>query len=276
MQLRLSGWSKNLNADFMSELFIYIKFLDIVDIFFVAILLYELYSLVRGTVTFSIFLGIFIVFMVWVVVRALKMELLGSILSQLFGVGMIAIIVVFQQEIRRFLLMLGNSYRTNKKISIESIFSGRFRNISPAGIKSIVDSCIQMSKTKTGALIVICRENELKEYVRTGEFIDAEIRTDLINSIFFKNSPLHDGACIVASNRIQAVRCILPVSSSQEISPALGLRHRAAIGMSEVTDAFTIVVSEETGRISITESGKLMENVSPDELFRILQAEEKH
>ena len=260
----------------MSELFIYIKFLDIVDIFFVAILLYELYSLVRGTVTFSIFLGIFIVFMVWVVVRALKMELLGSILSQLFGVGMIAIIVVFQQEIRRFLLMLGNSYRTNKKISIESIFSGRFRNISPAGIKSIVDACIQMSKTKTGALIVISRENELKEYVRTGEFIDAEIRTDLISSIFFKNSPLHDGACIVASNRIQAVRCILPVSSSQEISPALGLRHRAAIGMSEVTDAFTIVVSEETGRISITESGKLMENVSPDELFRILQSEEKH
>lgn len=259
----------------MSDFFIHIKFLDLLDILFVAVLFYELYSLVRGTVTFSIFIGIFIVFIAWVVVRALKMELLGSLLSQLFGVGMIAIIVVFQQEIRRFLLMLGNSYRTNKKISIGSIFSGQFRNISPTGIKSIVDACIQMSKSKTGALIVISRENELKEYVRTGEFIDAEIRTDLICSIFFKNSPLHDGACIVSSNRIQAVRCILPVSYSQEISPSLGLRHRAAIGMSEITDAFTIVVSEETGRISVTENGKLTENVTPDELFRILQSEEK-
>ena len=259
----------------MTELFIHLKFLDILDILFVAILFYELYSLVRGTVTFSIFLGIFIVFVAWVIVRALKMELLGSILSQLFGVGIIALIVVFQQEIRRFLLMLGNSYRTNKKISIESFLSGQFRNISPAGIKSIVDASVQMSKTKTGALVVISRANELKEYVRTGEFIDAEIRTDLITSIFFKNSPLHDGACIIASNRIQAVRCILPVSYSQEINPALGLRHRAAIGMSEVTDAFTIVVSEETGMISITESGKLIENVSPDELFSILQADQK-
>ncbi len=260
----------------MSEFFIHIKFLDVLDILFVAILFYELYNLVRGTVTFSIFLGIFIVFVAWVVVRALKMELLGSILSQLFGVGIIALIVVFQQEIRRFLLMLGNSYRTNSRISLGSLISSQFRNISPGGIKSIVDACIQMAKTKTGALIVISRENELKEYVRTGEFIDAEIRTDLICSIFFKNSPLHDGACIVASNRIQAVRCILPVSSSQEISPSLGLRHRAAIGMSEVTDAFTIVVSEETGKISVTESGKLIENVSPDELFRILQPEQKN
>ena len=260
----------------MIDLFIHVKFLDLLDILFVAILFYELYSLVRGTVTFSIFLGIFIVFVVWVVVRALKMELLGSILSQLFGVGMIALIVVFQQEIRRFFLMLGNSYRNNKKISINSLLSGQFRNISPSGIKSIVDACIAMSKSKTGALIVISRDNELKEYIRTGEFIDAEIRTDLIASIFFKNSPLHDGACIVSSNRLQAVRCILPVSSSQEISPSLGLRHRAAIGMSEVTDAFTIVVSEETGRISITENAKLVENVSPDELFRILQSDHKN
>jgi uncharacterized protein (TIGR00159 family) len=214
------------------------------------------------------------IFIAWVVVRALKMELLGSILSQLFSVGMIALIIVFQQEIRRFLLMLGNSYRTNKRISIESIFSGRFRHISPVGVKSVVDACIRMAKTKTGALIVICRENELKEYVRTGEFIDAEIRTDLICSIFFKNSPLHDGACIVAANRIQAVRCILPVSSSQEINPELGLRHRAAIGMSEVTDAFTIIVSEETGKISIAENGKLVENISLDELFRILQSDQ--
>ncbi|HWS00407.1 MAG TPA: diadenylate cyclase CdaA [Prolixibacteraceae bacterium] len=259
----------------MTELFIHFKFLDLLDILFVAILFYELYNLVRGTVTFSIFLGIFIVFMVWVVVRALKMELLGSILSNLFGVGFLALIVVFQQEIRRFLLMLGNSYRNNKRISIESLFSGQFRNISPAGIKSIVDACIQMSKTKTGALIVISRENELKEYVRTGEFIDSEIRTDLVSSIFFKNSPLHDGAAIVVSNRIQAVRCILPVSSSQEIKPSLGLRHRAAIGMSEVTDAFIIIVSEETGRISIAENGKLIENISPDELFRVLQSDHK-
>ncbi|MCE1199688.1 MAG: diadenylate cyclase, partial [Marinilabiliales bacterium] len=197
----------------MTELFIHLKILDVLDILFVSVLFYELYRLVRGTVTFSIFLGIFIVFVVWVVVKALKMELLGSILSELFGVGIVALIVVFQPEIRRFLLMLGNSYRNNKKVSIESLFTGQFRNISPAGVKSIADACIQMAQNGTGALIVISRENELQEYIRTGEYIDAEISTDLSSNIFCKNSPLHDGAGIIVSNRIRAVRCILPVSS---------------------------------------------------------------
>jgi len=129
-----------------------------------------------------------------------------------------------------------------------------------------------MSKSKTGALIVITRGNELKEYVQTGELLDAELSAELLKSIFFKNAPLHDGAVIIGTNRIRAARCILPVSQNQEIAPALGLRHRAAIGITEQTDAFTIVVSEETGRISITENGKIKEDIVPEDLFKILES----
>ena len=257
----------------MIDLFIHIRLLDLIDILVVAIIMYELYLLVRGTVTYSIFLGIFIVFVVWLVVRALKMELLGSILGQLFGVGVIAIIIVFQQEVRKFLLMLGNRYRNNKKITIENLFSGPYNNaVTESGLYAIVESCQAMSKSKTGALIVITRGNELKEYVQTGELLDAELSAELLKSIFFKNAPLHDGAVIIGTNRIRAARCILPVSQNQEIAPALGLRHRAAIGITEQTDAFTIVVSEETGRISITENGKLKEDIVPEDLFKILES----
>jgi diadenylate cyclase len=255
----------------MTELFIHVRFLDLIDILLVAIILYELYRLVRGTVTFSIFLGIFIVFVVWLVVRALKMELLGSILGQLFGVGVIAIIIVFQQEVRKFLLMLGNRYRANKKLSLDNLFSDQFSSVSETGLRAIVDSCQDMSQSRTGALIVISRGNELKEYIQTGEVIDAEITAELLKSIFFKNAPLHDGAVIIGSNRIKAARCILPVSQSQEITPSFGLRHRAAIGLTEQTDALTIVVSEETGKISISKNGMLREDISADDLFKMLE-----
>lgn len=256
----------------MTELFLHVRFLDLIDILLVAFLLYELYRLVRGTVTFSIFLGIFIVFVVWLAVRALKMELLGSILGQLFGVGVIAIIIVFQQEVRKFLLMLGNRYRANKKLSFENLFTDQFSSVSESGLRAIVDSCQDMSQSRTGALIVISRGNELKEFIQTGERIDAEITAELLKSIFFKNAPLHDGAVIIGSNRVKAARCILPVSQSQEITPSFGLRHRAAIGLTEQTDALTIVVSEETGKISISENGKLREDISADDLFKMLES----
>jgi len=258
----------------MIDLFIHVRFLDVIDILFVAIIFYEIHKLVKGTVAFNIFMGIFIIFVVWLVVRSLKMELLGSILGQLFGVGVIAIIIVFQQEVRRFLLMLGSRYRANRKFSLEHLFSSQFKLASAASLHAIVEACGQMSDNRTGALIVLARESELREYVETGETIDAAISSELIKSIFFKNSPLHDGAVIISLNRIKAARCILPVSQNLELSPALGLRHRAAIGVSEQTDAFVIVVSEETGRISFASNSLITEDISADELFKVL--ENKH
>ena len=203
------------------------------------------------------------------------MELLGSILGQLFGVGVIAIIIVFQQEVRRFLLMLGSRYRSNRQFSLENLFSNQFKVASEASLRAIVDACRQMSENRVGALIVLARESELREYVETGEIIDAEISTELIKSIFFKNSPLHDGAMIISLNRIKAARCILPVSQKLELSPVLGLRHRAAIGISEQTDAYVIVVSEETGRISMSSGGDLNEDISSDQLFKDLEISHK-
>ena len=159
------------------------------------------------------------------------MELLGNILGQLFGVGVIAIIIVFQQEVRRFLLMLGSRYRANRKFSFENLFSNQFKFASESNLHAIVDACRQMSLSRTGALIVLARESELVEYIESGETIDADISAELIKNIFSKNAPLHDGAVIIRLNRIKAARCILPVSQNLEISPVLGLRHRAAIGI---------------------------------------------
>jgi len=259
----------------MIDLFITVRFLDLLDILLVAIIFYEIYKLVKGTVAFNIFMGIFIIFVVWLVVKSLKMELLGSILGQLFGVGVIAIIIVFQQEVRRFLLMLGSRYRANKKFSLENLFSSQFKLASESSLRAIVEACRQMSQNSVGALIVLSRESELREYVETGEVLDAEISVELLKSIFFKNAPLHDGAVIISLNRIKAARCILPISQQLEISPVLGLRHRAAIGISEQTDAYVIVVSEETGHISISRGGEINENISSEELFKILETSRK-
>jgi diadenylate cyclase len=258
----------------MISLFIHIRLLDLIDILLVTIIFYKIYNLVKGTVAFNIFMGIFIIFVVWLVVRALQMELLGSILGQLFGVGVIAIIIVFQQEVRRFLLMLGSTYRANRKISLENIFPSHLKYASESSLHAIVDACRQFSSSRTGALIVLARESELIEYVESGEKIDADISTELLKNIFFKNAPLHDGAVIIRLNRIKAARCILPVSQSPGISPVLGLRHRAAVGITEQTDAYVIVVSEETGHISAANNGKLKEEISADELFKILETRE--
>ncbi len=255
----------------MINLFIQFRFLDVIDILLVSFIFFEIYRLVKGTVALNIFLGIFIIFLAWLIVRAFKMELLGSILGQLFGVGVIAIIIVFQQEVRRFLLMLGTRHRTNRRFSLENLFSGQLKFASETTLHDIVDACRQMSLNKTGALIVLSRENELTEYIESGQIIDADVSSELLKNIFFKNAPLHDGAVIISLNRIKAARCILPISQNLEISPVLGLRHRAAIGISEQTDAYVIVISEETGRISTSTNGTLREGISADELFKILE-----
>jgi len=196
------------------SLFIQFRFLDVIDVLLVSFIFFEIYRLVKGTVALNIFLGIFIIFIVWLVVKALKMELLGSILGQLFGVGVIAMIIVFQQEVRRFLLMLGSRYRANKRFSFENLFSGQLKYASEASLHAIVDACRQMSLTKTGALIVLSRESELAEYIESGQNIDADISTELLRNIFFKNAPLHDGPIIVKLNPKKATRFIFPITQN--------------------------------------------------------------
>lgn len=258
----------------MTELFITIRFLDFLDVLLVAFLLYELYMLIKGTVAFNIFMGIFIVYLVWLVVKALNMELVSTILGQLFGVGVLALIVVFQQEIRKFLLLLGSRYQANNKFSFENLFPQHFKSTTESSLRAIVDACQDMARTKTGALIVIARSTELREFAETGEIIDAGITAELLKSIFYKNAPLHDGAVIIVGNRVRAARCILPVSAKKNLRPSLGLRHRAALGMSEQTDAYVVTVSEETGRISVAHNGQLDENLTVENLFKKL--EENH
>ncbi|MDD2636609.1 MAG: diadenylate cyclase CdaA [Bacteroidales bacterium] len=240
----------------MLTAFIHIRFLDILDIFLVAFLLYQLYRLLKGTAAMRIFAGIFIIYLAWLLVKAMKMELIGSIMGQVIGVGMIALIVVFQQEIRQFLLMIGNKYV--KGGAFRLLRNSRFQSgYSSANIDRITMAAIEMSKTKTGALMVISRDASLKIFAETGEIINSDINTQLIKSIFYKDSPLHDGAVLICDNKITAAKCILPVSSAPELPKGYGLRHRAGLGMTEVTDTIVIVVSEQTGHISVARSGRI-------------------
>lgn len=254
------------------SLFITIRFLDILDILLVAFLLYQLYMLIKGTVAFNIFIGLFVVYLFWLLIRALNMELLDTLMGQFLGVGVLALIVVFQQEIRRFLLIIGSNNQVNRLLRVEKLFSSdHIKSASKQQIKMVVDACSKMARTKTGALIVIAQKSELQEYVRTGEKINGRISDALIEAIFFKNAPLHDGAMVLIGNKIAAARCILPVTQKRDLDPNLGLRHRAAVGVTEQTDAVAIIVSEESGHISIARAGHVQVNISLTELSRILE-----
>jgi len=257
----------------MIDLFIKIRILDVIDILLVAYLMFQVYLLIRGTVAMNIFIGILSVYLLWIIVKALNMQLLGSILGQVIGVGVIALIVVFQQEIRRFLIYIGNQYFSRNRFSFEKVFPGAFTGTPPVRIKSIVKACINMAKTKTGALIVIGRKSELSVYSETGDILEASTSSRLIESVFNKNSPLHDGAVIIVNDRIVAARCVLPVSENPNLPPDYGLRHRAALGMAENTDSLIIIVSEQTGFISIAENGKIRANIDPKELSFKLEEE---
>lgn len=255
----------------MTEAFITIRFLDLIDILLVAFLLYELYLLIRGTAAFSIIMGLFIFYMVWIVVKSLNMELMSSLLGQLVGIGALALVIVFQPEIRKIFLLLGTRYNLNRTFAIENIFSKEKNEDSDRKIKEIVMACETMSRSYTGALIVLVNKSELKEFVETGEKIDAPVSEALLQTIFFKNSPLHDGAVIIQDGKILAARCVLPVSSKELSNPQLGLRHRAAMGISQATDAQVIIVSEETGKLAYAYNGKIHEDVNPIELTRLIE-----
>jgi diadenylate cyclase len=251
----------------MLPLFIEIGVFDVIDVLLVAYLMYQVYMLIRGTVAMNIFIGILSFYLLWIIVKALEMQLLGSILGQIIGVGVIAMIIVFQQEIRRFLIYIGNQYFSRNRLSLEKVIPINITPQPKVKIKSIIKAVINMAKTKTGALVVIARKSELSVYAETGDSINAETSSRLIESIFNKESPLHDGALIINGDRIMAARCVLPVSENLNLPPNYGLRHRAALGLSENTDALTIIVSEQTGKVSIAESGKLLTDVGAKELM---------
>ena len=253
-------------------LFISIRILDIIDILLVALLLYQIYVLIRGTVAINIFMGIFSLYLFWVIVKALNMELLSSILGQIIGVGVIALIIVFQQEVRRFLLLIGTRYFSKNKFSIERLFRIKTeRYDTPVNIEAIVRACRNLAEQKTGALIVISKKSNLQLYAETGDTINAETSSRLVENIFFKNSPLHDGAMIIQNNLIHAVRCILPLSEKTDLPASYGLRHRAAVGISEITDALVVVVSEETGKISFVKDGIIDVQLTPLKLREALE-----
>lgn len=256
------------------NLFITFRWLDAIDILLVSILLYQLYKLVQGTVAINIILGIVSIFLLWKAVEALEMKLLSEILGKFIGVGVIAIIIVFQQEIRKFLLVVGTSRFIQKAGKSKSLFNFSSET-EKTDINAIVRSCRHMGESKTGALIIVTTQNSLDFYVKTGETVDSKVSTRVIESIFYKNSPLHDGAVIITNNRIIAARCVLPVTENPEFPPHLGMRHRAAVGITEQSDALGIIVSEQTGEISFAKNGKIRYNVKPEELKVLLESELK-
>ncbi len=254
----------------MNFIFETIGIIDLIDIALVALLIFQVYKMVRGTVAVNIFYGVFLIYLLWLVVRALNMQLLGSILGQAVGLGLIALLIVFQQEVRRFLLVLGTQYFRSGKNTFDHLFQLSNQRVMGWDFESIVKACEKLSKTKTGALLVLAKKSELRAFAENGCQIDAIITDELIETIFRKDGPLHDGGMILARNRISAARCILPVSDNPSIPAGLGLRHRAAVGMSENSDSFVIVVSEETGNISYANQGQLVRKVKGDELRKVL------
>jgi len=248
--------------------------LDIIDIVLVALILFQLYKLIKGTTVFSIFIAVFLIYLFWLIVKALKMELISSLLGQVIGVGVIALIVVFQQEVRRFLLIIGTRYIKNSRFPIIRLLTSvKNEPGGPKEAEEIVRAAESMSVKKIGALIVIGRQSRFDIYTEGGEILKAIISAELLVTIFFKNSPLHDGAVLIEDGIILAARCPLPITDQVTLPPHFGMRHRAAVGMSEQTDALIIVVSEETGKISVVDEGIIRENISPDDLRNILLME---
>ncbi len=255
-------------------LFITFGITDAIDIFLVAIMLYQLYKMVKGTAAVNVFIGLALIYIIWIIVRAFELKLLGSILGKFVNVGVIAVMVVFQQEIRKFLLYIGsNEFIKNKNwksilmFNTEDINSSRFSLDADA----IINACFNMSETKTGALIIVSRKSDLKFYVNTGEPVDSALTEKMLENIFYKNSPMHDGAVIIKDNRIIAARCVLPVTERENFPSHFGMRHRAAVGLTETTDAIAITVSEQTGHVSLTVNGDINTNLNREKLRYLIE-----
>jgi len=252
--------------------FLKITITDIVDILFVAILIYYIYSLIKNTLAVNLLLGMFIILLFYYVVDALHMNLLSTIINKFMSVGIIALIIIFQPEIRRFLLLIGkNTFLQKNKAWWGYLFGNKqIERDNLARIKPVIDACKSMKKSRTGALIVVVKFYDDQLFANSCEVIDAKISKRLLESIFQKNSPLHDGAVVISENKIKSASCILPLTENDKLPPQFGLRHRAGIGVSEHTDAVAVIVSEETGEIAYAKQGRVRMNVSFGELEKLL------
>ena len=247
---------------------------DIIDICLVALMLFYIYRLMKESRSLNVFIGIMVFVLVWLFVsQVLEMRLLGSIMDKLVSVGVIGLIVLFKDEIRKFFYEIGERHRVRRLLDLFFYRQDGRKSKDKSAIMPIVWACMDMAKGKVGALIVIERATPLDDIVQTGEVIDANINKLLIENIFFKNSPLHDGAMIISKRRIKAAGCILPVSHNMDIPKELGLRHRAALGISQDSDAIAVIVSEETGRISVAIKGNFKLRLSAEDLESILARE---
>ena len=248
--------------------FLHITLTDILDILMVAAIIFLLFRWLRGSSAMNVFIAVIFLYVVKVVVSALNMTLMSGIMSTVLDVGVIALIIIFQPEIRYFLIKLGSRYGlggSGWKI-FDRLFGRKGDRLGSESLDQILDAVADMSAQKTGALIVIMQNETLEEYERTGIRLDAQVSSQLLINIFEHNTPLHDGAVTIRGDRITAATCYLPLSDNMDLSKELGTRHRAGVGISEVTDSFTIIVSEETGYISTAYRGNLRRNVTPDEL----------
>lgn len=253
--------------------FMHISLVDVIDILLVALIIFLAFRWIRGSSAFNIFIAIISLYVISVVVSALNMRLMTALMKTLLDVGVIALIVIFQPEIRKFLINLGSRYKTLTKIGdafVKTFGRSRGAVAESREIIEITDACRIMSSDKVGALIVLMNNNGLDDIINTGDRIDAIISRRLIMNLFFKNSPLHDGAMIIGGNKIVAARCTLPITERTDIPANYGMRHKAAIGISEATDAAVIVVSEETGEISYVKAGEITPLTSANELQLIL------
>ncbi|SFB75841.1 TIGR00159 family protein [Flagellimonas taeanensis] len=256
--------------DFLN--FLDFKITDIIDIVLVAALLYYIYKLVKGTVAINIFIGIVIVWALWKLTELLQMKMISSMVGGFMNIGLIALIIVFQQEIRKFLLMVGSTNFATKRNFLRYFKFLKQETISTTtNVEAIIGACERMGSTKTGALIVIERNNSLDFVKSSGDAMSIMVTQPILESIFFKNSPLHDGAIVVQDNFITATRVILPVSNDRSIPLRFGLRHRAAVGITEKTDAVCLVVSEETGSISYIKNGEFVPFKGAEELIKLIK-----
>ena len=246
---------------------------DAVDILLFAVLLFYIYRLMKESGTINIFYGVLAFIILWVLASEIfNMRLIGTILDRFMAIGLIILVIIFQEPIKRFLVELGSHRRLRFLSNLFHHHKEDLDSEALAWVMPIVYACMSMSKSKTGALIVIEQTVPLDNYAKSGDMIDANINTRLIENIFFKNSPLHDGALIVAHGRLVSAGCILPVSHDSDVPRTLGLRHRSALGIAQATDAVAIVVSEETGNISVAHRGKLATRLSTTELEHRLNA----
>ena len=256
--------------DYSMNIFALFGIKDLIDVLLVATLLYYVYRTMKDTGTLSVFIGVLAFVIAWVVLYEIfEMRLIGTIMDKFIDIGLFILVILFQDQIKRFLTELGSSHKGWRFVS--NLFKHRADDgANKRWIMPVVYACMSMSKSKTGALIVVERQMPLDDYERTGDVIDANINTRLIENIFFKNSPLHDGALIIAGDKVKSAGCILPVSHDTSLPRYLGLRHRSALGIAQATDAVAVVVSEETGNISYAYKGELHQKLTSTDLEHAL------